>query len=419
MRVLIFEPDSSGHRLHYVRHIVSALLGIDGLEQITVALAADARSTPEFATHLADLPAAVQFDTWIPPIGGGSLRFALDRLAALRQSIDRATAQWLYVPYADGLSQVIGARRVAMLPGLPRGICTEGLMLRGGFVYPHQTCKATLAARLSWAAARRAPWTVMHVLDPLVYDRIKRNDPRLAQRCCLMPDPVEVPQSTDRLAARERLEIPTNGRYLAVVGLIDRRKGVDLLLRAFAKAQLCPRDKLLLVGRHEPAIQQLLAEPYVGLVKQGRIISIDRTVSTDELLDAIVACDVMCALYPRHIGSASTVIRAAAAARPTLGHNYGWIGHIVPRFELGWTCDATDPSALSKRLVESLDQAESFSLNESASRYVRFNSVENFQAHWMSAIRHRLGLAPAAGLLGWDDIQRTGSATHFGENAAV
>ena len=155
------------------------------------------------------------------------------------------------------------------------------------------------------------------------------------------PDPVESKPRIDQGVARRRLGVPESGRYLGSVGLMDERKGIDRLITAFANAPLEPDDRLLLVGQSSLAVRDLLEGPMADLVRDGRIVAIDRYVDNEEFSAAISALDVVCTPYPQHIGSASVVIRAAAAGarschRPLdgLGWLFGaliWVGLAMSR----------------------------------------------------------------------------------------
>jgi glycosyltransferase involved in cell wall biosynthesis len=389
MRVLIFEPDHHGHRLNHVRHLVSALTELPSV-RTTVALSAHAPQTTEFNVHLASVADSAVIDAWMPHLHRNPLKGALQRSEFLRQSLQRAQADWLYVPYGDGLIQVLGLQRILLFPALPPDIMSETLVFRGNFAYPQRTWRAKAISELSWRIGRQAAWSITHILDPVVYESLKARQADEPPEYRLMPDPVETPTSLDRVAARQRLGIPDDGRLIACAGIIDRRKGVDLLIHAFAAAGLEPTDRLLLAGQHEAEIRKILAQDYGGLVRANRIISLDRILENDDLLDAIVASDVVAALYPRHIGSASIAIRAAAAQRPVLAHNFGWLGLIVPRFELGHLCDATNPKALQVAIVAAVEASASYQQSQAARQFVDFNSIENFKASWTAAIRERL-----------------------------
>jgi hypothetical protein len=400
MRVLIFEPNNDGHSLHHVRNIMIGLR--DCSQEITLALSASSVQTPEFAVHLSNIAGSARVDAWMPPFPFDPFKGAVQRTEMFQESIRRSNAQWVYVPYADGLSQSLGARRTLMLSSIPKNVFAEGLMMRGGFAYPQPSQRSKLAANISWMAACRAPWTVMHILDPIVYDQLQKNGGAAAKRFKLMPDPVEVSESTDRAAARTRLGIPIDGEIIGCVGIIDERKGMNLLIDAFAAANFGPNVRLLLAGKHSIPIQKSLSGPYASLVQQGRIISINKTLETPSMLDALVAMDLVAALYPRHIGSASIAIRAAAARRPVLANDFGWLGNIIPRFNLGWTCDAANPIVLKQALVTSLDKSKDFSQSEVARRFVMFHSIENYRAHWTAEIRRHLAMPQSPDLRRWE-----------------
>jgi glycosyltransferase involved in cell wall biosynthesis len=362
-----------------------------------------APSGGSFSAHLRDVQESVEIDAWMPPLPRELVKGAAARVSCLRQSIERAETDWLYVPSADGVSQVMGARRTLMLPTLPRGLRgAEGLMLRSGHAYPHLSSRGAWKARMSWAVARRAPWDVLHLLDPLAYEPILRRGGALARWCRPMPDPVEIPDSFDKRAARTRLGIPTDGRYVGCFGMIHRGKGADLLIRAFADADLPTQDRLLLAGPQERYIRELLAsDEYCALVHSGRIISIDRGLRVEELMNALTATDLAATLYQGHTGSVSIAIRAAAARRPVLAHAAGWLANVVPRFALGWTCDATDPQALKSAIAASLDTAAEWQPAEPVERFVQFHRAENFRASWTWLLRQRLGLPQSPVLRDW------------------
>lgn len=432
MKVLIFEPAWAGHRLNFVGVMLAGFteLGAD----VTVALGSDAPQSPEYRVHLEPLVAAggdnggagpglpgpgrVTVDAWMPAAPAGGLAYARAIVGRFREAIGRARPDFVYVPSADGLSQMIGAARALGRRVLPAGLHAEALLLRGSFAYPSAGWRGRVKENLSWAAATAAPWAVLHHLDPLVHERAVARRPGLAARLRVMPDPVAPPTGADRAAVLARLGVPADGgRYVGTAGMIDARKGVDRLVRAYADARrsgrLRPDDRLLLVGRHDPAIAALLAGDYADLVRAGHIQSVDRVVGEDEFVDAIGAMDVVATPYPRHIGSASIVLRAAAAGRPVLGGTFGWIGWAVTRFGLGRTVDVADPAAFAAALAQSLEASSVYRPPDAARRFVAFHTPDNYRAHWTSGLRRRLGLPAASGFVTWESV--TGPAAGGGD----
>ena len=390
MRVLVFDPSMSGHHSFYLRLLLPALLELS--PEVTLVTGRNASESREFQIQLSDVGERVRVESVVPPLEGSLVKRGAAMHHFLTSAIEQFRPDHVYVPAADHLTQIMSLRgRRAMLAN---GVEMEALMMRGGFAYPYRGWAQWVQDRLSLLAVERSPWTILHFVDPFPYEMLQRRGGSIAGRLRLLPDPVEIHPARDRGTARRRLGVPGNGRYLGSVGLMDERKGIDLLIRAFATMPLEPDDRLLLVGRASPAVQNLLTGPMAHLVREGRIVSIDRYVNNEEFSDAVSALDVVCTPYPQHVGSASIVIRAAAAERPVVSSTFGWVGRIVPRLDLGWTCDVSDTPALASTITTALEASAHFRLSEPARRFIRFHSVENFQAVWTARLRDRLELAP-------------------------
>src|SRR5262245_51044651 len=108
MRVLIVEPDLTGHHAPYLRHL---LCGLAELGQDAVVLTRQgATQAPQFALHLQDIAAEVTWDERLPPFSR-SPRYTHQLFAALREAIKRYDAEHAWVPYADYVSLYLGARK--------------------------------------------------------------------------------------------------------------------------------------------------------------------------------------------------------------------------------------------------------------------------------------------------------------------
>jgi hypothetical protein len=104
------------------------------------------------------------------------------------------------------------------------------------------------------------------------------------------------------------------------------------------------------------------------------------------------------------MGSSSFVIRAAAARRPVLATDFGWMGWAVRKFGLGWTANVWDAAALGATIRQAMEQAAGWSMPAIAERFVRYQSAENFQAHWTARLRERLQLPPDERLVLWESV---------------
>jgi len=259
-----------------------------------------------------------------------------------------------------------------------------------------------VVARSSQSLISRAPWDYLHLLDPLVYEYLKGlpHLPRGEPRFDLIPEPVEAGLDGPKTEARDRLGLDPVASYVGCVGAIDTRKGVDRLLNAFSRG-LGANVKLLLVGQHDPAIRKALGGDFAAAVRAGSIVSRDDYVAQRQFADAITSCDVLALPYRAQVGSSGLLVRAAAARRPVVTSNYGWLGECVRRFDLGATCDTSNPDQFAAAIAGALTRSSPLALTERAHRFVKFNTEANFKEVWTRQIRLRAGKSPQSSHLTW------------------
>jgi len=400
MRVLVFETSADGHRFPYLRLLLPSLA--DVADTVTLALPAKTVDTDAYRTQIAPLSDRITIDATMPWSAGRALSGSFHKPALVHQWTRKHNTDHLIVPHADGLAQALGARRGLRPCPWANGVSAEALVMRGAFAYPESSRVRRLKHRLSWKLVQRSPFDILHHLDPIVFEHI-RSQPGQS-RWSLLPDPVQTPRPSDAWSARSLLGLPQDGRLISLVGAIDGRKGADVLIRAFIHAGLGDDHRLLLAGKVRPSIQQLLHTHAADALARGQIIVMDRFISDEELDAANVAADVVAAPYPAHIGSASSVIRAAAAHRPVLGSDYGWIGWTVRKFGLGTVVDVNNVDAFADALRQALDSAPAFEPSPAARAFVRFHSPENFAASWTAGTRQRMNLQPSPVLMTWPEV---------------
>ena len=396
LRLLVFEPEHSGHRLTGVRVLLDALRGIPDFDRhvagIALATSAAARRSVEFEGQLADVAHGLDVrEVPAAPDGLGALDTARHRAAALREALRAAPADHLYVPWGDGLLQLLTASR--FLPGgvrLPRRLVSETIMMRAPFGHEGTPLRVGLPSRL---AVSHSPFSRVHLIDPAAHASLLADRYGATDRVRLLPDPITPTRPMARDRARAALGLPEGGRMIGCVGPIGERKGTDRLLAGFLDAALEPDDTLLLAGAHTASMRELVARA-ARSHPHRRVVSIDRYLSEAELSEAVCALDAMAALYPRFNGSASIVLRAAAVGRLSLGSDRGWMGTMIPRFGLGHVCDVEDRAGLGRAVEDALAASARFELPAAGRAFVDYGAISNTRAHWTALLRERLGLAP-------------------------
>lgn len=408
MRVLVFEPQFLGHNLAHAARVVRELATLPC--DVILATSRQAAESQEFAVQFSGLEGlystkvidTFRFDSDNRSVRTTGLSGARAAYSALRQALVEIKPEHVFVPYGNVLA------RIAFLPaGLSRrleatGAEAETLLVGGRYALPPRDWQARLRQRISFNLLARGPWSSVFHLDPRAVNTMQQHSPQLARRAKLMPEPVALSEPLSRLQARRLLGIPEEGRCIVVTGLIELRKGIDIL--ASALGDLRGAVRLVLAGKCDAATRAWLEARCGDELRTGRILCLDRYLSQREFHAAVYAADVVAAVYPRHLHSSSVVVAAAAAERPVLGADSGWIGNAIDSFDLGLTCQPHDLGDVTRALRQSLAMADRFRLSPRGERFVTFNSESNFGAHWTRRLRERMGLAQSPSYCDWSRV---------------
>ncbi|MGE0803771.1 MAG: hypothetical protein AB7G13_05680 [Lautropia sp.] len=399
VHILIYEPDYKGHRLTAVRVLLESLLEMESESgrrfDIVVTTGHEAIRSREFEIQLEPISACFRLNA-VEGVdyGASPARIAAAKARELLRILRAGTYDHLYVPYGDGLVQWLGMLRLTGCLRWPADLVAEAVLMRGTFAY---TGRLRSRSVLALAACRSAPFRHLHLIDPFAFARLPRWR-GLRSKVDLMPDPTPAVAGTDRLTARRLLGLPEGGRYVGCAGQIDERKGIPALIEAFRRAALLPTDRLLLAGRCSDGVRKRL-----HAVGDGRIVVLDRYLTEAELHNAVSAIDLIVTPYPNFVGSVSICIRAAGAGRMCLGDESGWMGYVIPRFELGATCAVSDVGALARAIERHLPGAVGYVADGRARTFASFFQPSNTNAHWTALLRRRLGLRPDPRKMSWPD----------------
>jgi glycosyltransferase involved in cell wall biosynthesis len=401
MRVMVFEPQFVGHNLNHVMHLVTRLQEL-GCETHLVT-SQQASESEEFASHLGHLKDSFcchaldcfESHTTSRGVSINGPRGNWSLATGLLQGISHVKPDHLYIPFGNPVANLCGVPSPLTRALRKSSLEAELVLLFGRYSYSHTGFRSHFKERLALYALDHGPWTRIHHLLPHAIRVMKAYNRSLAKRAFLIPDPVEQPPALTRTDARRTLSLPEIGRYVSIVGLVDRRKGVLKLLEAMRVAQylLEPTDRLLLAGKQTEEIQSILRGQYNDLVESGRVISMNRHLSNHELWAACFASNVIATPYPNHRYSASIVIRAATAGVPVLANDIGWMGEVLREYGLGIATDTNNHDAFVKAIKATFDLGAGFQLSDSAKAFVRFHSSQNFAKCLTARLEERMAAA--------------------------
>lgn len=404
MRVLIYEPQYVGHNLAYVNYLATRLIEM-GCEAHLVT-SQQAMQTEEFSNHLGHLcPKLIctGIDGFVRRSTGrgisvNAIQGTRSLVRGLRCGLEQVEPNHVFIPCGNPLAHWMGFPISVSRLLKRKGIEAEIVLLFGKYAYAHRGLKSFLKEKLALAALANGPWTRVHHILPRAVRTISSFSRGLALRTRWLPDPIDPPLVMTRSEARKLLGIPQEGRIVALVGLIERRKGVVELLDAFQRSlgKLDNNDRVLLAGKSTDEVRDMLGNRFRSLVLSGRLISLDRHLTRHELWGACYASDVVTTPYPNHVYSASIVIRAAAANRPVLANAVGWMGDTIQKYSLGTICNTNDIQQFAVKLVNCLAAAQAYTLNEQAEQFVAMHSEVHFANRLTQRLCERMNLCPTA-----------------------
>lgn len=399
-KVLIYEPSLSGHRANFVSVHAEELLKLGA--DVWLAVPENALEQPEGNAFLSKVLPRTRHLPLSPFRDGLSvLAQANAKLSLLRESVSKCKPDHCFVPYADGVSQAWGMKAKPR-SFLPQEMPIEGLVMRETYAYPRLGWKKSLAAKGSLHFQCRAPWTRLHHLDPLAFDVINRKKTNAEH--FLIPDIIQRHEPADRNDAIERLGLDPGQCVVTCPGAVNYSKGSHSLIDAVTGMDESIGVQLVLIGKHSEKIKAKLKR----LGQDSRIVSIDRFASVEEFDLLFSAADVIAVCYPKHFGSASVLLRAAAAGRKIIASDYGWIGWATDTFRLGETCDATSPDAIRK-LIKGVALSKNKDNSGASSQGIRllldYHSRANHLAHWTSLYRQKQGLPQSESIV-FDEVLR-------------
>lgn len=381
MRITIFEHSDGGHRLTYVRQFLTALHNQPNLD-LTVATSTATANSDAFAHQIKPWTDRVSLSIADGKTMRGvnrldMLKIARHKLATLAQAIEATKPDCLILPTADGIAQFL-----AFKPSLARSIPKIELVLHSaGFAHTALSLKDRLRDRLSLKLSSSVPNARLHFVNAIGWDYLAAHNPRLAARCDVLPDPVDAEPIRDKLTPRQRLNLPPDETLIVSAGLQNRRKGIDRLLEAMAHLSdaTLAHTRLVLAGRCDADIAPIIQAMPARIT--SRIMEINRYLSDDELADALSAADLVATCHPRHMGLSNIALRAASLQRPVLASQWGWLGSIVPRFDLGWAGPIDNPTAYARTIEQAIEAAPHWQPTEATRQLVAFHHPDNFKAN--------------------------------------
>ncbi|MFN3190772.1 MAG: hypothetical protein ACE361_09640 [Aureliella sp.] len=399
----IFELDPEGHRAAYAAILARELLSL-GIH-VRVLGPSDLLSRDEGKFAFENLIGQIEF-VGVPLDSPPDARL---KFSVLADHVRSHVTDRIYVPYADGLAQTWGATAFPSRSEIAR-TPTEGLLMRGAFAYLSPNKLKAWKASLSAHLVGRSQWTLLHHLDPIAVKQMENWRSCSFKQVEVMPEAMAEPFEIERDLACNELGIPHSLFTITCPGQISERKGCNHLIEAFDSID--SNDcQLVLFGKTSPLVERLLCGKYSNLVRNKKIVWRNKFISDREFNLLFAASNLVCLPYPRHIGSASILIKAAQYQKQTLCSDWGWMGWAANEFSLGKTCNVLDREHF-RWCLRSFIESETSTLDtlnrnavEKRMGFLRFHTLDNHLAHWTESICDAEGISQEKKATRWKTIR--------------
>lgn len=282
----------------------------------------------------------------------------------------RAFQEWkLFCKYAEvlkatqGLIMYLDPYLLPLAVGMQSPCSVSGIYFRPTFHYPNFSNYTP--SWKDWLQQWREKFILNRVLrhpqlktlfclDPFAVKHI--NTFKSQVRAIHLPDPVLL-QTKDEFKLknlREKLGIKTGKQVFLLLGSLNGRKGIYQLLEAIQllPSALCEQMCLVFVGEANPTDKALIQSKIAAIsqTQPVQIIEHYEFVPEQDVQAYFHLADVVLAPYQRHVGMSGILLLAAAANKPVLSSNYGLMGEMVQRYQLGIAVDSTVPEEIAKGL---------------------------------------------------------------------
>ena len=197
-----------------------------------------------------------------------------------------------------------------------------------------------------------------------------------------LADPVKLDKFSELPSVnfQDKLGIEAERKVFLLFGALTGRKGVSQLLEAIdlLPDDLCQQSCFLLVG--EGNKQHIQAQgKRICQAKPVQIISNCQFVPEQDVPQYFQLADFVLAPYQKHIGMSGILLLAAAAQKPIISSNYGLMGELIRRYQLGLAVDSTVPREIVRGITECLHKSpEQLGDRDQMKAFAEQNSAERF-----------------------------------------
>lgn len=378
MKIVIFEPNITGHRQEYVNHLIDYLCEEKLGDQYIFIL------HPDF-----------EYDKKIPSNQG----FIIQNISKLEHSsisvgniLNRSIR---YYRLADKYAIEFGVNHLFFMSlidvqfalGLykPR-YSVSGILYR---VFLMQEPKS-LRQKATWVLKFLQTWFFLR--RKFVHEALILNDQQAVSylnksfstdKFHVLLDPIPDWTEEPGCSIRSEFNIVEDRKILLHPGSLSERKGTIKILKAidFIPDEVLSTFVLLIVGKPEPALESEISEQ-INISRKAKpiakIIYHPEFISNSLMQSCFEQCDAILAPYSNQVLNYSGIIgHAFSVGKPVLSIKYGFLGRIIDEYGFGVLIGSTTPEEIAKGILLllntklKLEPPDNFLLNHNRINFAR------------------------------------------------
>ncbi|MFT5885936.1 MAG: glycosyltransferase involved in cell wall biosynthesis [Arcticibacterium sp.] len=380
-RFLIFDIESSGHHEGYIRHLISFFSENSKSEEVLiVAVGQELIGQLKQEFHSRNIIFRGLDEDLITTIKTSGLFLrSITEWKLFRNLVQELKPSASLLMYMDTL--LLG---MLLLPSAKSNVL--GIYFRPHFHYPNQSLnlKERLSQLLKKLTLRlifvKGSLQNLLALDASSIASLKEITGSAHIGVC--PDPVERHTVSQEDLSELRIQFhlsETQRKIFLIFGYLDERKGIEATVAAIKLLNESELLKLHLViaGTIAPSYQKKIEDLLAELPKAALITTHLEKISGKAIQFFFDASDVVLAVYQKHIGMSSILVRAAMSGKPVIADKYGLLGEIVYKKELGASVDSSKAHDLKEAIILAL--SNNLKANKDAQMAIaEQNSVSRF-----------------------------------------
>lgn len=390
MRLLIVEPEASGHRMAlYTRLLVREAISKNWQVQILTTRRAISHPAFQLVSHeFNDQPNIFLMEEVAQTRKVDSFSLIKQQLGyynAIKKGFSQIQSELLpdlvYVINLDYFDKVLG------LLGSPFGhVPFSGMLMTINF--HHRAMKVGTSSRndklykfLFDRMLQISYLKTVPIIDHNVLKYVHQFWRDEYRKLRFIPDVGELTGQESRESSRIKLNIPQKSFLILVYGSLTIRKNIQKLLEAVSlipDIEIC----ILLAGIQSEDIQNLMSTPLAqNLISENRLFQSEGF--HDDLREYLVfkAADAVWLGYEKRFqGSSGVMIQAASIGCPVLSSSYGLIGQLTEQYDLGIKFDPDDISQISASVIKIFsDSSLRKKIQKNSFSFAEKHSSLNFQ----------------------------------------